>query len=104
MSFFFFQAEDGIRDLYVTGVQTCALPISHRGPAVREPEFRAPIPAGPDELPVFGVAHGTTCHGVGRHHLRMARGLVVEGEAFPIMADGYLTAVAGEIFQGRHPG
>src|SRR3989475_2902180 len=27
-SFFFFQAEDGIRDLTVTGVQTCALPIS----------------------------------------------------------------------------
>src|SRR5690349_22816735 len=28
--FFFFQAEDGIRDLYVTGVQTCALPIFQR--------------------------------------------------------------------------
>src|SRR2546430_17068147 len=28
---FFFQAEDGIRDLTVTGVQTCALPISMRG-------------------------------------------------------------------------
>src|SRR5229473_3678086 len=27
--FFFFQAEDGIRDKLVTGVQTCALPISH---------------------------------------------------------------------------
>src|SRR2546430_11841747 len=27
MSLFFFQAEDGIRDLTVTGVQTCALPI-----------------------------------------------------------------------------
>src|SRR5437868_2639898 len=27
--FFFFQAEDGIRDRNVTGVQTCALPISH---------------------------------------------------------------------------
>src|SRR5256885_9158598 len=27
-SFFFFQAEDGIRDYKVTGVQTCALPIS----------------------------------------------------------------------------
>src|SRR5438034_11454401 len=27
--FFFFQAEDGIRDHCVTGVQTCALPISH---------------------------------------------------------------------------
>src|SRR5688572_31341824 len=28
--FFFFQAEDGIRDLTVTGVQTCALPIYAR--------------------------------------------------------------------------
>src|SRR5256885_7537228 len=27
VSFFFFQAEDGIRDYKVTGVQTCALPI-----------------------------------------------------------------------------
>src|SRR5256886_9889789 len=27
VEFFFFQAEDGIRDLTVTGVQTCALPI-----------------------------------------------------------------------------
>src|SRR5438876_3355489 len=33
--FFFFQAEDGIRDGRVTGVQTCALPIS--------PEQRAPL-------------------------------------------------------------
>src|SRR2546427_8536386 len=30
VSFFFFQAEDGIRDLTVTGVQTCALPIYQR--------------------------------------------------------------------------
>src|SRR2546429_2702359 len=29
--FFFFQAEDGIRDVAVTGVQTCALPISRFG-------------------------------------------------------------------------
>src|SRR2546429_5869173 len=28
--FFFFQAEDGIRDVAVTGVQTCALPIYRR--------------------------------------------------------------------------
>src|SRR2546429_5011347 len=28
---FFFQAEDGIRDVAVTGVQTCALPISRPG-------------------------------------------------------------------------
>src|SRR6266852_6836441 len=30
-TFFFFQAEDGIRDATVTGVQTCALPIARRG-------------------------------------------------------------------------
>src|SRR5438874_3700316 len=35
--FFFFQAEDGIRDLYVTGVQTCALPICDTGPMTPTP-------------------------------------------------------------------
>src|SRR2546430_4165728 len=34
-SLFFFQAEDGIRDLTVTGVQTCALPIYERFPLCR---------------------------------------------------------------------
>src|SRR5204862_2268825 len=45
---FFFQAEDGIRDLYVTGVQTCALPIyavwaSRRNsmPSPRQPQRTA---------------------------------------------------------------
>src|SRR5207302_4072126 len=33
--FFFFQAEDGIRDFHVTGVQTCALPISWRSRSTR---------------------------------------------------------------------
>src|SRR5690606_40862758 len=37
--FFFFQAEDGIRDFHVTGVQTCALPIS-------TPVSRKPIATG----------------------------------------------------------
>src|SRR5437868_14617167 len=35
ISCFFFQAEDGIRDRNVTGVQTCALPISTNGFAPR---------------------------------------------------------------------
>src|SRR5690349_23192122 len=42
--FFFFQAEDGIRDLYVTGVQTCALPIWLSAPdeaAPRRAAYRA---------------------------------------------------------------
>src|SRR6266487_7195600 len=36
MVFFFFQAEDGIRDGRVTGVQTCALPIFGSARARRE--------------------------------------------------------------------
>src|SRR5256886_5009446 len=41
---FFFQAEDGIRDLTVTGVQTCALPIALRPPA--RPRPHADLAAG----------------------------------------------------------
>src|SRR5438034_3960531 len=40
MFFFFFQAEDGIRDHCVTGVQTCALPISSRLPAFKARPLR----------------------------------------------------------------
>src|SRR5437868_14606474 len=44
--FFFFQAEDGIRDRNVTGVQTCALPIS--APPLVGPERRhLPLPERP---------------------------------------------------------
>src|SRR5690349_23002874 len=43
--FFFFQAEDGIRDLYVTGVQTCALPI---------------LPAGADDSRLIVTMAATT--------------------------------------------
>src|SRR5256885_12365695 len=42
LTFFFFQAEDGIRDYKVTGVQTCALPICirRRSSAVLLPRWR----------------------------------------------------------------
>src|SRR5688572_32441014 len=40
---FFFQAEDGIRDLTVTGVQTCALPICH---VKKRLDFAPLAPAG----------------------------------------------------------
>src|SRR5215510_6305364 len=38
--FFFFQAEDGIRDGHVTGVQTCALPICSSSPIQLRAEAR----------------------------------------------------------------
>src|SRR5690606_40871776 len=48
-SYFFFQAEDGIRDFHVTGVQTCALPIlidSTRLTPCRVDQFRNAPPGG----------------------------------------------------------
>src|SRR5215216_8197427 len=50
-NFFFFQAEDGIRDDLVTGVQTCALPISPSGPV---PTGSEPIPLGVAAVPREG--------------------------------------------------
>src|SRR3989475_6764326 len=44
--FFFFQAEDGIRDLTVTGVQTCALPISD----LARPDARIAVQVVPLDL------------------------------------------------------
>src|SRR5256885_11294778 len=42
--YFFFQAEDGIRDYKVTGVQTCALPIWHRTTPSRSTMAETPLP------------------------------------------------------------
>src|SRR5690606_39551531 len=51
LRFFFFQAEDGIRDFHVTGVQTCALPISPSSPPSSPPPSPSP-PLSP--FPVSG--------------------------------------------------
>src|SRR5262249_59340109 len=45
--FFFFQAEDGIRDWSVTGVQTCALPISSSPRRLRPEQREGPLSAPP---------------------------------------------------------
>src|SRR5258708_23477521 len=53
--FFFFQAEDGIRDDLVTGVQTCALPISSHSPVETKLSFhRAPQLSGEEFLLFLG--------------------------------------------------
>src|SRR5256886_8172408 len=54
--FFFFQAEDGIRDLTVTGVQTCALPISEGGVFLNTSPsaMNNPTPDAPSLAPANG--------------------------------------------------
>src|SRR6266581_4513987 len=62
--FFFFQAEDGIRDGRVTGVQTCALPIYLRPPRLR-------LHALPDPEADRRALQGGRLHGRGdREELR----------------------------------
>src|SRR5256885_2734206 len=61
--FFFFQAEDGIRDYKVTGVQTCALPIC-------QPGYRYDAPYGQNNFTTTtstltnGSVHGLTSVGL----------------------------------------
>src|SRR5215813_341160 len=52
--FFFFQAEDGIRDADVTGVQTCALPISAAQAAIALTAFWAMVTVGRVLLAALG--------------------------------------------------
>src|SRR5205085_5215689 len=61
---FFFQAEDGIRDLTVTGVQTCALPILRT--AVRRRHVRRAGGAAAAGLPGPAAARGPA-RGADRH-------------------------------------
>src|SRR5205809_7993286 len=80
--FFFFQAEDGIRDVAVTGVQTCALPISlayrvaaryHRGRARGLASARAPTPDGDAEREHGGDSHTPAQGGTNHDGLALTR-------------------------------
>src|SRR5260221_8160778 len=53
--FFFFQAEDGIRDHCVTGVQTCALPISNGVDGLRQ-AVRQMVKEGADWIKLMATA------------------------------------------------
>src|SRR2546430_6787962 len=56
--FFFFQAEDGIRDLTVTGVQTCALPISARRYRFPSHSWEVTVPSLAGTAGSAGLASG----------------------------------------------
>src|SRR5688572_32845400 len=110
---FFFQAEDGIRDLTVTGVQTCALPISaasteaEAAPAVALPEaldvnqLQALDPAEIEklcrdfELRVYP--------GRSRHHLILDLVRAALGRKIPVTATGFFDPVADAFAVLRWP-
>src|SRR5688500_20317061 len=92
---FFFQAEDGIRDYKVTGVQTCALPISvsgggHVPPVGAEAE-------GPGRVVVHGdgagLAAGRVDHGkeIGRASCRERVEMSVVAEEITNTVDGRIS-------------
>src|SRR6266850_3910254 len=71
LCFFFFQAEDGIRDYKVTGVQTCALPISAPPPrctrtgkrtSIAEPASISGHPRAPQGETLNTVLTLTSCY------------------------------------------
>src|SRR5215217_9018156 len=87
--FFFFQAEDGIRDIGVTGVQTCALPICCWGGTSPGPRTTAGDPVSGR----FAFPRTTKLFGVRRIELRdEAAGLdaliVIDHGLFPVSAGG----------------
>src|SRR5690349_24677656 len=85
---FFFQAEDGIRDLYVTGVQTCALPIFLDA---RKPPAHLPIADGraAEVSALTSLAVGSDCN-VGKMtaQLQLRDALVKRGRRTSFVATG----------------
>src|SRR5947208_7763380 len=66
--FFFFQAEDGIRDDLVTGVQTCALPISEKDLGlIFEPFYRVDAARGHDGTGGEGLGLAIASRAVALH-------------------------------------
>src|SRR2546422_2814984 len=101
----FFQAEDGIRDVAVTGVQTCALPICRRHPLPSRPHGerglahralagRALVHAGRVALRAVGVAFprrgdsGATARALSAPRLRGGGARAARGPAEPVSEAG----------------
>src|SRR2546425_10331653 len=85
MMFFFFQAEDGIRDKLVTGVQTCALPISfplREKTKLKEAEIEGKVLEMLDQVGLTGMGHKFPAELSGgmRKRAGLARALVMVPE------------------------
>src|SRR3989442_3402212 len=96
--FFFFQAEDGIRDADVTGVQTCALPISTvRAPGtIQLDERRVSVVAMRSESFVLKVADVTT----GSHVVKGQLLMEVYSPSVTSAAAEYLATITSKTTSG----
>src|SRR5688572_23057541 len=87
--FFFFQAEDGIRDLTVTGVQTCALPISLQSGASML--FSGGTIGGASTLTIDGTMNwtGGSFDGAGNVAVSASGVLILSGTGTKTIVDGF---------------
>src|SRR2546425_12795097 len=87
LSIFFFQAEDGIRDKLVTGVQTCALPISARAHGIRVVVCDRPNPVNGEDIEGARLDPAYASF-VGQFAIPMRHGLTI-GEAARLFNDHF---------------
>src|SRR5947209_19416534 len=95
--FFFFQAEDGIRDIGVTGVQTCALPIylGARGGTARAMAGVLHLPAAGGQALAAGLqARSAALRGLGGPGVTLDASDQVWADPSLPTERGYLNAVA----------
>src|SRR5215217_3727075 len=107
--FFFFQAEDGIRDIGVTGVQTCALPIYPGRERVErargDQDDARPLPREPDRRAAGGGAGGTMTRADESYEPQKIQSIDAEflsGERFPYQED--IALVEGIDLEAATPG
>src|SRR6266446_1256323 len=95
--FFFFQAEDGIRVYKVTGVQTCALPISIQEHVVHTFQFLAQIPWTKElsRVPEIARSHHEKLDGTGYPYGARAEAIPVQSRMMAI-ADIYDALTASD--------
>src|SRR5207248_3487111 len=89
---FFFQAEDGIRDRTVTGVQTCALPILRPAPTTRQMVVLRSLTVPAAAIPPWVLMPVST--------LPRPATLSVSARASPVRT--WITAALSAIYSARH--
>src|SRR5699024_11856759 len=98
---FFFQADDGIRDRNVTGVQTCALPIYDIRRAQFQQSFQTVVPVNNSPVKIVQVRGGKTAS-IQLHHgtqIQIGRASCRERVEVAVVAGGEVKKSGGGLGQ-----